>query len=372
MKKTPEQHIISAILEFYAATSSNASTLWFVDDNIEAQDLGVMRQFAQTHQGLQIVSNRFDKYDTLKNLPNAFLSDFCLPPLPDAQTAEKEAVFFRVAKEKPVNMHLLNQSYRTLSDAGRLIFCGAKNDGMKSLIKHAESRFGCKAELCKIKPDLIIATITKHRSESPSPALDDRDYDAVRIISQLNEINGRQITPLEFYSKPGVFGWDKIDKGSEMLTSALADILATMSPKPSILLDLGCGYGYIAACAARLHNFEEVVATDNNVSALLAAKQTFAANEITVKLLASDAGRQLDQRFELILCNPPFHQGFNVDGELTRKFLDNTRRLLSGTGTAIYVVNSFIALEKHALQFGLKATLIDNSGSFKLIALNHL
>jgi 16S rRNA (guanine1207-N2)-methyltransferase len=76
--------------------------------------------------------------------------------------------------------------------------------------------------------------------------------------------------------------------------------------------------------------------------------------------------------FNLILCNPPFHQGFSVESALTDKFLNSTQRLLAKKGTAYFVVNAFIPLESKAERVFAKhpsATIavVANNKQFKVI-----
>jgi 16S rRNA (guanine1207-N2)-methyltransferase len=86
-------------------------------------------------------------------------------------------------------------------------------------------------------------------------------------------------------------------------------------------------------------------------------------------VMADDCGGQLAPGFDLILCNPPFHQGFSVDGALTDKFLRQTRRLLSAQGMAVFVVNQFIALERAAQKYFRVIEPAGRNPSFKLIRL---
>jgi 16S rRNA (guanine1207-N2)-methyltransferase len=114
---------------------------------------------------------------------------------------------------------------------------------------------------------------------------------------------------------------------------------------------------------------ERRVATDNNAAALLAMARNAEYYALPVEVVADDCGGQLAPGFDLILCNPPFHQGFSVDGALTDKFLRQTRRLLSAQGMAVFVVNQFIALERAAQKYFRVIEPAGRNPSFKLIRL---
>ena len=135
-------------------------------------------------------------------------------------------------------------------------------------------------------------------------------------------------------------------------------------------MDLGCGYGYLG-CEASRYPFTSITSTDNNAAALAASKENFAyLPHSNHQVIAADAGDQLDQEFDTILCNPPFHQGFTVDDGMNIKFLSNSKRLLSSSGQALFVVNAFIPLEHTATQYFAQVNVLANDGAFKLVALS--
>ena len=107
------------------------------------------------------------------------------------------------------------------------------------------------------------------------------------------------------------------------------------------------------------------------MAALAAAEKNITANNIVGRIQASDAGDQVSDKADVILCNPPFHQGFSVDGDLTTRFLKNTKRLLHKHGFAFFVVNQFIPVEKKAAAIGLFSETLDTQEGFKFVVLSH-
>ena len=200
------------------------------------------------------------------------------------------------------------------------------------------------------------AYIKKTATENDKP-LDDKDYPTLR---KHIEIEGTTL-----YSKPGVFGWNKVDRGSAFLVEHLSQFLKHL-PGEATLLDLGCGYGYIAA-SARDYGFQRIVATDNNAAALAACEKNFAQLNIAGEVIADDAGSNISERFNIVLCNPPFHQGFATDGRLTDKFLATTKRVLRRSGKGLFVVNSFVPLPQKAAKLFDRVEVIAENRSFKLV-----
>jgi 16S rRNA (guanine1207-N2)-methyltransferase len=176
---------------------------------------------------------------------------------------------------------------------------------------------------------------------------------------------------LTLWSKPGIFGWQKLDAGSAFLIEHLGSVWQT---EPRRVLDLGCGYGYLTAMAARRWRNAEFTATDNNVAAVAACARNLQMENIRGGAIVADcaatiSATTIDESFDAILCNPPFHQGFDVENELTMRFLLATKRLLRRGGRALFVVNQFIALERKATTLFSNVEVVARNRSFKLVML---
>jgi 16S rRNA (guanine1207-N2)-methyltransferase len=307
---------------------------------------------------IHLVSNRFDIARDAKaaGLACSF-NDFDFSNL---TSHSFDALLFRVSKERASSHHIINESAQLLAANGQLLLSGEKNDGVKTYVKQACKRFGDRTNATK-NGIYYLASITLHNPDQTP--LDDKDYHQLRWI--------KTSTEKQYQSKPGIFGWDKIDRGSAFLADHLPLFLRAWNRAPESLLDLGCGYGYLA-CEASQYNFTQITVTDNNAAAIAAATANCAQLINTDhKIIAADAGDQVEGRFGTVLCNPPFHQGFAVDGGLTEKFLSNTKRLLAPGGRALFVVNTFIPLEHKAKKYFQDIEIVANNGSFKLIALGH-
>jgi 16S rRNA (guanine1207-N2)-methyltransferase len=260
--------------------------------------------------------------------------------------------------------HLLNQAWRCLKNGGELWLSGFKNDGTKTYIEKIAKLLGCEKAIRK-NGQVYTAQLIKNLPFDPLLQLETNDYPLTRPIAT--------DSGLLLVSKPGLFGWNKIDAGSALLIDQLVNALANR-PSPQTCLDLGCGYGFLTIAAARCEQTSDIknwILTDNNAAALQIAAENLQLNGISGQVIGADAGSGIQARVDLLLCNPPFHQGFSVDGDLTDKFLMSASQLLAPSGMALFVVNQFIPLERKATPlFGQVKTLVDN-GSFKVISLSH-
>ncbi|WP_331347097.1 methyltransferase [Cellvibrio sp. UBA7661] len=332
-------------------TSPEQQLVWCIDENAlhGIPDL--------PHKHLQLITNRWDIAEQANaNSLQVQFNDFDFSGHEDNSV---DVFFYRVSKEKPLVHHLLNQAWRCLKPGGQLYVSGFKNDGTKTYIEKIAKLMQCDKNTKK-NGQIYSARLIKNAGFDPQIQLDNSDYRNLRPIAT--------DSGLALLSKPGLFGWNKIDAGSALLIEYLPQALNNR-PTPESCLDLGCGYGYLTIAASKILDINAWLMTDNNSAALAAAAENLKINNLTGRVIAADAGQGIQEKVDLLLCNPPFHQGFNIDGDLTDKFLHNAQRLLAPRGIALFVVNQFIPLERKATSlFNEIKTLADN-GSFKVISL---
>jgi len=114
---------------------------------------------------------------------------------------------------------------------------------------------------------------------------------------------------LTFRSQSGVFGWKKIDRGSELLLNNV------LLPEQGPILDLGCGYGFLGIALAKAHPDLSFVLTDINELAVKLAKTNCRLNAVeknTTVLQGSLYAPVEGQMFTAIVTNPPLMAGKSV------------------------------------------------------------
>jgi len=345
------------------------ATLWFADENA----LALIAQLPQANEltgseQLWIATNRYDIYQQAQQKGYATeFNDFTLAHY----TQTPARVLYRVSKERALAHHLINQAATHLPTSGECILSGKKQEGIKSYATKLKSIMGAVGKLQKSGLDYSGC----FTDLDATARLDDQHYNQIQQLS----FSGQRRDTL--YSKPGVFGWQKIDQGSELLLHSLPDILQQQKIETplSSILDLGCGYGWLflnlplyipdGIISEQCH----IVATDNNASALLCARknaETYSsAYTVPVDVIPSDCANTLQERFPLIVCNPPFHQGFMHDKQLSDKFLRQTQQHLTPTGIAVFVVNEFIGLQAMAAPYFTRIETITCAAGFKVVTL---
>jgi 16S rRNA (guanine1207-N2)-methyltransferase len=338
--------------------AAEAPTLWLCDE--------AARDFTEqlpSRERTQLISNRWDVYQRLSaGGHRASFNDF---DLTDMAAASQARVYYRISKEKPVVHHIINAAARVLQPGGELVIAGLKNEGAKNFLDKAARVLGC----AKATQKHGLAYSAQLGKQHINALLDDSDYTHLRPIATLTSANGREPT---LWSKPGQFGWQKVDAGSEFLITTLSEQLP-LNDVAARVLDLGCGYGYLTARAAHgLFNpsTTHFTLTDNNAAALHSARYNTKQLGLTAEVIAADAGAGINQRFDVVLCNPPFHQGFNVSDDLTERFIASASAHLKPEGQAYFVVNGFIGLEQKAKAHFGACREISNNKQFKVMALS--
>lgn len=330
---TPELLLLDTLLR-----ESTADTLWCADENVAGF-------FPACFKG-QAITNRFDIWQPLSaRQPDCLYNDFDL-----LEARKASAIIFRIAKEKAVNLHIIRQAFALLPPGGKLHLAGYKNEGIASLASHISKLFPCTLEQHRHKNQLFHIDISSHGPVCP-------EQDDYAELSWLGDDTSG------FYSKPGIFGWEKVDVGSRLLM----DIFATRHPDAdnTRILDLGCGYGYLSIRARQL-GFTHIDATDNNAAAITACQANFQHHRIVGKMFPDNHAAACQTQYDIILCNPPFHQGFGHHKNLTEVFTEEAARLLKPGGQAWFVVNQFIGIEKIADRLFQKCKLLDKKGGFKV------
>lgn len=339
-----DQEILTKLLH-----NASPQSLWCVDDNIH--------NIHQINFQGTAITNRYDIAIALHETGiDTHFNNFNFSNL----DISFNQAFFRIAKEKAINLHIISSILKRLPIKGKLFLIGRKNEGIKSLIKKIQDNYSCEINIEKYKNQLQLITI------SPSVIEDIELLNPPYHIPQWIEKD-----TINFYSQYGVFGWNKIDKGSQLLVVALKKII--LGPdKTQItrlnILDLGCGYGYLSLEAHRL-GFNNIDATDNNAAAIEACQKNFENAEIAGIVYADDCGRSTDKKYDIILSNPPFHKGFDHHKDLSEDFMNAIAHKLKDGGNAYIVCNQFIGVEKLAGHLFQNITLLEHTDGFKVFAL---
>lgn len=253
------------------------------------------------------------------------------------QSMIADVAAIRIPHEKLALVQLLYDAFRILRIGGVCYISGANNEGIKSATKLLERAFG---------NSTLIAYDSGHRvvsSTKQSDAPDDNEVFASPLLPSdvFNEIDvnlrGHSFT---IYSRPGVFSWDHLDEATELLAEHVRVL-----PGASVL-DLGCGSGPLGILASRLGSGPLTMVDADCEAVRSAARSADAAGVTDYRALPSDvAGAVIDEQFDLVVTNPPFHVGKQTELSVPMQFIDDSWEVLSPGGQLFLVANRTLPYE---------------------------
>jgi len=141
---------------------------------------------------------------------------------------------------------------------------------------------------------------------------------------------------LELVSYAGVFSQQKLDIGTRFL---LEHFPATEDARH--IVDLGCGNGALACQAGKLNPEARLSLLDDSWLALRSARESIALNQLKneCEYIASDGLDGFEEKVDLILCNPPFHDGARLESNIALRMFKGAKRCLQDNGQLVVVGN---------------------------------
>ena len=280
-------------------------------------------------------------------------------PLPDNTY---QTVIMNLPKGRKLARRWLVESWSALKPGGELYLAGANPEGIQSVIQDAKNLFGNAVVLAYRKGCRVARSVKQSRSEDTlEPWITAADMRRGSWIEFSTEACSEYFT---LRSLPGLFSFDRVDEGTDLL-------LQTLSPEQvqdRRVLDFGCGYGLIGMAAARL-GARGVDLLDVDLSAVAAAQENCLRNKINhARVLPSDVlDAVCDERYDLIISNPPFHAGKEVEYGMAHTFIAHSRYILIPTGRLVLVANRFIRYDRLMMEVFGNVKSLSETGKFHVL-----
>ncbi|PZQ47055.1 MAG: methyltransferase [Micavibrio aeruginosavorus] len=170
---------------------------------------------------------------------------------------------------------------------------------------------------------------------------------------------------LQFVSQPGLFGWDKIDVGSYLLSTYIPKDLAGVGA------DFGCGYGYLAAeILQKCDGLKHLYLADADNRALSCAQKNIenVRGDKTITMVWCDLVYPAPvPPLDFIVMNPPFHTGKETQASLGQAFITTAERHLKKGGKLYMVANAHLPYEAHLKEKFSRTEQIAQEEGFKII-----
>ncbi|MEZ4709118.1 MAG: methyltransferase [Caldilineaceae bacterium] len=277
-----------------------------------------------------------------------------------------DVVLVRLPKSKPLALRLIWDAFNCLKEGGLFYLAGANNEGIKSYLRHVEELFGACA-VPAYRKGCRVGLAMKAAAPDPLPPAFQELYLAHDYFLNFNaQVLG---TTYPICSLPGIFSWDRLDRGTQLLIENMQ-----IGPQDRVL-DLGCGVGIVGIVAAHLAHWGVVHMVDGDVNAVEAAQESVRANELhNCSVQLSDCAQAVRQdlhapadKFDVIVTNPPFHQGKATQSSMALQFVADAAALLKSKGRFYLVANRFLNYEEPIQQQLGKVESVYEDQQFKVL-----
>ncbi|WP_076412924.1 methyltransferase [Shewanella sp. UCD-KL12] len=266
-----------------------------------------------------------------------------------------ELVLMKLPKNLTYFAHQLKRLSQVLPE-GTQVLIGAKAKSInKSLLEVLAKNLGPASASLTWKKTRVITCISDGKARSLPK----------EVLWSIPELK------LDISNLSNVFAANKLDIGARIMIDNM--------PKGDFksIIDLGCGNGVLGLHAKQLFPKAYVHFVDDSEMAIASAKQNWALNKLDTEGLSGeqatfgwdDCLTHLSDgvRPDLILCNPPFHQGEAITDHIAwQMFLQSWRALKNG-GILHVVGNRHLAYHIKLQRIFKNCTTVESNGKFVIL-----
>jgi 16S rRNA (guanine1207-N2)-methyltransferase len=263
------------------------------------------------------------------------------------RAAQLEAAGFRVEREAqgrhPLVIVLpdpqrdlavadLARAYDHLADGGTLMAAQHNDAGAKRTEHYLKEAAG------------IVHTLSKHHSRVFWALKDPKNPWREEVLEAWRQRGVmRRVMDGKWWSQPGLFSWDRVDEGSALLVKHLPRNLGGHAA------DLGCGWGFLSAHLLReCPDILSIDLYDADADAFEPVRRNLGIIPTRVKTrpLWRDVTAGIETgRYDVIVTNPPFHDGKTTDPTIGLRFLAAAAAGLNLDGQLWLVANRQLPYE---------------------------
>ncbi len=276
-------------------------------------------------------------------------------------TMQAQLATIRMPNDKLSAQQLIHDAFESLAIHGTCAIAGANNEGIKSAIRTLDTVFGNSQTVIQHSSSRLAIAVKETDSPGVNTLADNRYLEWDNFHSYV--VNSRG-TDWNIFTRPGVFSWEHHDEA----TGILAETISVDAGES--VLDLGCGSGLPGLVAARLSETGHVVLLDADSEAVRCARHSAQHAQLSnVSVMASDVASAIrDEKFDVVISNPPFHAGKSVSLELPQRFISDARSALVTGGRFYLVANRTLPYERIIKNtFGEVRTIYDGN-RFKVLS----
>ena len=308
---------------------------------------GAMAVALSTYNPHSIITNASQLKATKLNLANNGLDkkDWEHSNPLNIQAKEIDIALLKIPKSADL-FQLYIQQLHAAGNADSVILCGFMTRNFTARWKEiAELYFEDVSQSMAVKKARVLILKSPKTKVEKAPL-----FHTIKNDLELN---------LKQYS--GVFSSEKVDPATQVLLEHLPTITEDQN-----ILDLASGNGVIAAFIQKLHPKNSISVLDDNYLAIASAKLNLGKENINYHWSDTVTACR-DQKFDLILCNPPFHFEYENTIEISLTLFKEAKDALNNGGSFYIVANTHLNYRTHLTKLFKEVTQVTESGKFEVI-----
>ncbi len=272
------------------------------------------------------------------------------------QDGDYDLILVNLPKQAEEAKGWLAHGLRLLAQGG-ILLAAADNDAGGGRIEKWMKDLGFEIQsLSKHKARAVWGV----RSESPNHVLM-KDWISQGAVQMVDMGDG-----IVFQTQPGVFSWDRIDKGSSLLAHQLPGDLKGVGA------DFGCGIGYLSyVLLGQSKTISDLHLIEADARALSCAVENLKSFSHQVKIHPHwhDLAKPLSDipLLDFVVMNPPFHQGSSHNIGIGQAFIVNAAHHLKKNGRLFMVANCHLPYEDHLKNYFSNVQMNLQKDGFKMI-----
>ncbi|CUS56160.1 class I SAM-dependent methyltransferase [Hyphomonas sp. KY3] len=164
------------------------------------------------------------------------------------------------------------------------------------------------------------------------------------------------------WSRPGLFSWNRIDAGSELLADSLPENIRGRGA------DFGAGQGFLSReILQHCRHVEHMTLLEAEHRALPCIAQTLSGFENWDMKWADATKEGGSTLYDFVVMNPPFHVGRADAASLGQDFIRSAAKALRGSGQLWLVANRHLPYEEVLGECFKTFEMLEDSGGYKIL-----
>lgn len=244
---------------------------------------------------------------------------------PRAEGSGYEAALVLAGRHRGQNELRIAEAIERTATGGLILVAGSKDDGIAPLRKRI-------AEMVELEG---------HMPKHHGVAFWFRRPASGEVANTLRAANPHMLVDDRFRTAPGMFSFDRIDTGSQLLADHLPGDLR------GNIADFCAGWGFLSAeLLARCSGVTGLDLYEADFESLEAAKRNLAGARLAPRFFWTDLlGEAVEQRYDAIVMNPPFHRARATEPEIGAGMIRAAAKALKPGGRLWMVANRQLPYE---------------------------